>query len=1143
MTKKIGKVKRNNVLIVSLILAMIIVCMAVLCSCVKTPTENITPKKEYTLSFVTNGGSEVAPITALAGASLPTVSNPTKSDENGTYIFRGWYLNADFSGESVLIPDKMPSEDITYYALFELDDKKEDTLVTIEYNINLTDITHTPIEDGKTNDIYSYRTVDGSAFEVDGYLFLCWTTKPNGAFSLSGTKEKGQYYANEIINSNEKNITLYAHWAKEYNDAYNKSNDKIYVCDELIGKGLGASILVREGKENKLGFVDSEKLFDYGYSEFTFYFDDSEGGIVSGRLYSENQTYAFPDGAKGEYLKYNYEIKDLDTSFILVLDGFGSSMILKMVGSQTSVYYYGVYEYDEKYGDYAFVVLDPITQSPVVDEYGNVSMLHFTFTKERIENTEFDGIFMVQGGESGSYMLYDNGDLYDYRLDLSGYGLAHIYVYDPTKDATELLAIGEYIATENYESVFGEWKFVSNSSDFGSFKFILSYISGGEDYIMIYIEYNSELNETYSDKSGNGDTLYLDGYGGAMYISNSLVMEGNCTVGTNLVTFVPYTEDENGNYVVGNKLYFNIDVDTLTFSVNSDGFILDGTTIVKYEGESDIVVIPDDVTAIGDNAFNYTYTDTSLVSVTIPENVVSIGKHAFQNGYTLQRAVFLSETPIDIDWSSDYDPFRWGAGNFVIIVPEGTQEAYKTAWGGCKYVIKGSYEITIVPEFEIVDGVLVSYNKQSDSADELDIRIPDEVTEIANNVFRGLNYIRSVDFNNVVKIGEYAFYENTALVSATFTNVQVVGHGAFIGCYNLGSENNGLIELLAVTHIGDSSFASCESLKLVRLGENLVEIGNQAFTECQIYYGEDPLFIELLGENPPEMGGKISVGNISFKIKLQNIDVAIKCFDSPTWNSYNKHLYIDSGSEKGIYMSGTDKLLLDGRAEFFDSELMMYSVDSGYITFYWYDSETATYDVLLGQINSEKVTLKFGASEYVFTKANGVQTYTSANGKYTLECNPLELMPDAYEETGYVGVADGTLNGKPVKITVSGYNTKVIKGYVENGKTYNFSFILDGDTLVYEMKLADSYIRNIKASDGSEINLHVSGSLTYVFGTLNIEVAEGTIMPSWGDYGTVVTDLGNNVYKFTRDYRGTTYQITITISEDYSSFTYEYNIA
>lgn len=1121
-SKKIVKVAVSILLF--LVMAM---AMGMLTSCLK---ENKPQETQYTLTFVTDGGSEIPSITAKEGEAITPPADPEKAGHE----FVGWFLQADGSGESVTVPSVMPGQNVTYYAVFI----EESPIVKIVYNYNLTGVAHSgEVSPSVAKSGETVQVKTGADYGADGYWFVGWSLDPKGLISFSGTTEEGQYMPGDEVVLSKENLTLYAQWAVGYADSYGERSETLYVYEGRIGKGLGAAILVLNGEVVKLGFVEDRLTTQSGYDEFTFYYDDNE---VVGRLY-EDGTYAFPDGVCGQYLNYDYITEGYD-GHILAMDGFGRATISEMVGNQTSVLFFGVYEYQKDYGDYLFLVLDPVTGMPIADAEGNMQSLYFMLRSEEVQNTQFTGSFLIQGLESGSYLLYDNGELYDYRLDLNGYGMAKLYAYNPISYSTDLVCEGVYSGTENYESEFGEWTFDAPGVQ-DDFRFILSYISGGSDYTLIYIEYNADWNKTFTDASGNGDTLYLDGYGGARYTTGGTSYEGNCTLGESLVTFVPYVTDGDGNVTAGNKLFFNVDFSTMTFAVNSSGFVVDGTTIISYEGTAEIVVLPDGITAVADNAFNYTRTDVSLISVTIPAGVTSIGKHAFQNAYTLQRVVFLSSTPIDIDWSADGDPFRWGAGNFVIVVPEGSQDAYKAAWSGCKYTIKGSVEITVLPEFEVVDGVLVAYNKQPDSGEALDIVLPDEAVEIAANVFRGLSFIRSVDFNNVVKIGENAFYGCEGLVQAKLTKVQIVGDSAFGGCYNLGSANGGKIELPAIVTVGAGAFASCESLKLVRMGESLQEIGATAFAECHVYVDEDPLFLELLGETPPSMGEKVAIGNISFRIKVQDISMAIECFNAPGWNAYCKHLYIESGAEAGLYMSGSDKLVLDGRAEIFDSEVMLYAVYGTKIVLYWYDTETANYTIINGTIKNGVITLELNGTTYRFVRVQEEQTYTSADGKYTLVCNPLDLLPEKYADNGYVGYADGTLNGVKVQILVQGFNVKKIRNFLDSdNKRYDFTISLENDELVYEKTAAEAYIRNITAADGSVLNLHFVGKSIYVFGTLNIEVDSGVMMPSWSDWGVLATNTEGNVYTFTRKYKETVYTITIVLSDDLTTFTYKYRI-
>ena len=76
------------------------------------PAENITVKaqweiNQYTITFDTNGGSEIAPITQDYGTEITAPDNPTRKG----YTFKGWDKK---------IPETMPAENITVKAQWEI---------------------------------------------------------------------------------------------------------------------------------------------------------------------------------------------------------------------------------------------------------------------------------------------------------------------------------------------------------------------------------------------------------------------------------------------------------------------------------------------------------------------------------------------------------------------------------------------------------------------------------------------------------------------------------------------------------------------------------------------------------------------------------------------------------------------------------------------------------------------------------------------------------------------------------------------------------------------------------------------------------------------------------------------------------------
>ena len=103
------------------------------------PAENITVKaqwgiNQYTITFDTNGGSEIAPITQDYGTKITVPADPTRKG----YTFKGWDKE---------IPETMPAENITvkaqweinqYTIAFDTNGGSEITPITQDYGTEIT---------------------------------------------------------------------------------------------------------------------------------------------------------------------------------------------------------------------------------------------------------------------------------------------------------------------------------------------------------------------------------------------------------------------------------------------------------------------------------------------------------------------------------------------------------------------------------------------------------------------------------------------------------------------------------------------------------------------------------------------------------------------------------------------------------------------------------------------------------------------------------------------------------------------------------------------------------------------------------------------------------------------------------------------
>ena len=1178
-------------------------------------------KKEYTLTFVTNGAEEIAPITAVAGAEITPPANPEKDG----FVCEGWYEKADFSGSSVTIPKKMPKRSVTYYANFtprpkavltvdfcgvkeneqyslstgtkvseflkEIDtasDKAtfvgwyiEDSPLSDQYLLNANGVTvkaawnvnytlnvykqtddgyvfdktyelsgrldEIPVidenyggegyklsqstllpkltlgentvdayydfatftityviddsdhENGYVRQTYRYNqtaTVEDCTVQRDGYRFIGWATEYGKA--PNNTYKPSQKFT---VTSD---LSLYVCWNRSY--AQVDGTDVVWLNPFVTDSG--AATLEKDGQVYE-GEVNGVEL--------TF---EVDGTTVYARITDkENFVFSYRDKDYGFYAYYDYVDGNTYNTEILYLDGYGLATYntFDLSGGLTAEYY-GNYSFTD-YNDFKFTIINIETGRPQTDQNGNE--LYFYFILDVYSNPDeyIKGTFTIQGLESNEFIVYSNGEFgYDILL-LNGYGSASIYIYDVAEDDVALYARGSYMGTENYEGEYGEWQFVSDDGK-ESFKFILSYVDG----VSVYIIFEEQFYGEYMS-SENNSTLYLDGYGSALYVlADKTALQGIAIVENDFVTFYAY--NQVGQQV--GKIYFNLNRNNMTFTQNDTGFIINGTVLSKYVGTSAIIEIPDTITEIGESAFHYIDLECTVISVTIPESVIKIGARAFENDHTLRRVYVKSAIPCELGDKA----FDWVGGDFIIIVPDESTELYRNApgWSNYSQYIFGEKEILEKPEFEIVDGVLIRYNRK-DVTGSVNLVIPDEVTEIAAGVFYGINYLVSVDLNNVTKIGADAFALCENLESITCLHLVEIGASAFLGCSALTQ-----INLPAVKIIGETAFSACYALTRVIVGENIQFIGDMAFRECAFTYTIAPdgsetvipelLFVQLTGNKVPDMGGMVFYGTQG-RVQVKNIDVALSCFNNPTWAKYVGTLYIPSGEEKGVYydVESLQTLVLDGRAIVYSMEVWLYAINGKQITFYIYDSDELTLSHIGGTIQNGEITIIGSGVSYRFVKEGKQCAYTDNEGNSLV----VALGGGSENTVNYTLVAE--YNGKQVDLFV-----QPNKIYF-NFEGYKYELTLYPDSTFYAKKSIIPYTVHVTAEDGSELDITFGNTLgvTGTFKDINGEQRTAQTVGTW-----YITEQSTGVYTVTVYWRSDKYLVTVTVNGE--TFTYEWKL-
>lgn len=292
--------------------------------------------------------------------------------------------------------------------------------------------------------------------------------------------------------------------------------------------------------------------------------------------------------------------------------------------------------------------------------------------------------------------------------------------------------------------------------------------------------------------------------------------------------------------------------------------------VLWYGGSDDDVVIPDGVTGIQTEAFQF---HPTLKSVTIPTSVTDINEYAF-------TGINASDVVIYAGRCGSYAA-KWGREHGFTVEPAHVPQTdaavaeTDTAAGltegshcsVCGEILVAQQEIP--SHFTIENGVVTKYVGPGEDAE-----IPDGVTGIGPGAFSGYVGLKSVTIPaSVTAIGEKAFADcgpiavvvkegMTAIGDYMFANgsmtsvklpksVTVIGEYAFHGCDGLTDieipdgvteikeaafERCAMTEITipqSVTKIGSAAFFDCRQLKTITLSSNLTSIGREAFFGCR----------------------------------------------------------------------------------------------------------------------------------------------------------------------------------------------------------------------------------------------------------------------------------------------------------------------
>lgn len=256
---------------------------------------------------------------------------------------------------------------------------------------------------------------------------------------------------------------------------------------------------------------------------------------------------------------------------------------------------------------------------------------------------------------------------------------------------------------------------------------------------------------------------------------------------------------------------------------------------------------------IGDEAFYYC---SEMTSITIPVGVTSIGKDAFKDCFKLKnynRIVDLKK------WCEEGDQITYGEG-------ESNPIRTNISYGGIirELHLFSDYN-TEIKDLVIPDGISSICSDAFNSYSDLtSVTIGNSVKSIASGAFSNCSNLASVSIgNNVINIdrnpfsscsnlnsilvedgnSNYDSRDNCNAIIETNSNTLIVGcknaiipksvtkigNYAFYGCSDLIS----VTIPNSVTSIGISAFSDCSGLTSVTIGSGISSIGKWAFAYCK----------------------------------------------------------------------------------------------------------------------------------------------------------------------------------------------------------------------------------------------------------------------------------------------------------------------
>jgi len=328
---------------------------------------------------------------------------------------------------------------------------------------------------------------------------------------------------------------------------------------------------------------------------------------------------------------------------------------------------------------------------------------------------------------------------------------------------------------------------------------------------------------------------------------------GECGIYQRTISYASFAASYGTPHAVGGcgvTLYRAANYDSLywdgsaVFYDDSVNFVIDENGVLtKYNGWQRYVTIPEEVTAIGDNAFN---NNDKIVRVTMTDNVKSIGYQSFRDCDNLYFVEFSNA----LESIGNYAFYSCDSYSSVIM-PNTVMSIGSSSFYDCISLtqVTLSNQLIEIPSYSFYGCTSLGY-----------IDIPNGVTQVNDQAFNKCSSLAEVNLpNTLTYLGTRAFGEtriSSIEIPKALENCYIhtfgdgYAYGPFYACSNLTNVNfeqdttkiayglmagcTGLKEIIipdTVTSIEGAAFYACP-LESVIIGNSVTTIGSYAFSQC-----------------------------------------------------------------------------------------------------------------------------------------------------------------------------------------------------------------------------------------------------------------------------------------------------------------------